>query len=856
MNRIVSPSEVSKIRLWLKNAVTGNKVCSDLIEALPDFLSNRVTFLIPTTAKLYVGTYYKVQLAYIAKDGTEGYYSSVAVVKYTSKPVVSLNDYNVQVLNSAKNGYFVGRYFNDDSGEKVYDYKFNLYSSSGADLLMTSDWQIHDSTSDTELNTSVDYWQCNYNFDKLSRYLVSYTIRTVNNLEVTTPRYSITFVSSIQPQVVIGVKAKNNYDDGFINVLVSDLAEIPRKVSGSFLLQRSSSKDNYTKWITITEFQLIAQELKDYSIKDFTCEHGIEYQYSLQQFNKKGVYSDRVLSNKETCYFEDIFLSDGERSLKVRFNPQVNNFKTVKQETKKVTLGSKYPYIFRNAAVGYKEFSIGGLVSYLMDDNQYFYKWPSRWYAETQPTDKNIFIERDFKLEVLDWLNNNKTKLFRSPYEGSYLVQMTNVSLTPNNTVGRMLHQFTATASQVADYTEENMMKFGFIKQADPFLASMKYETIRLTDVFESGAMRDSSYNFCKDKEVYFVSIEDCPYGSSFQIQDARIIIGATMSYTIETDTPITNVNCFGIPRWYDSVLALYTNMPGQVTIGYLEEVEDTYDLVDSVNNRQIIETVMGISIDENILDKYKNVKTEIIAVNSMSWDVSPIIDISTQIGWNNYKQSTTTYSSHEFAVQRLKFLDPPMYYRLYVQDAPISSGAQKEFRIKYVGNSEPDVIDFANNDFARPYNITTRIEAEDLEGIYLGPMIHGNIVLTVRTKTYSFEQSLPSYEEYMLGKIEYIRIKEGFVRTRDTTYEAMAATSKIYYTYDDVNETFVFASKDTWKYGLTHGVTYYESLVGNFNMAERVQERKRAYVTFKQIEERYFKEIEDYLEELNEFVT
>jgi hypothetical protein len=63
----------------------------------------------------------------------------------------------------------------------------------------------------------------------------------------------------------------------------------------------------------------------------------------------------------------------------------------------------------------------------------------------TQLVGYNISAERRFKLAVNDWLTNGKPKLFRSPTEGNYIVRLMNVSLSPNATVGRMLHTFSAT---------------------------------------------------------------------------------------------------------------------------------------------------------------------------------------------------------------------------------------------------------------------------------------------------------------------------------------------------------------------------------------------------------------------------
>ena len=51
---------------------------------------------------------------------------------------------------------------------------------------------------------------------------------------------------------------------------------------------------------------------------------------------------------------------------------------------------------------------------------------------------ENIKAERDFKLQVLEWLNDGEPKLFRSPTEGNYIVRLMNVSMSPTDTLGRM----------------------------------------------------------------------------------------------------------------------------------------------------------------------------------------------------------------------------------------------------------------------------------------------------------------------------------------------------------------------------------------------------------------------------------
>jgi hypothetical protein len=98
--------------------------------------------------------------------------------------------------------------------------------------------------------------------------------------------------------------------------------------------------------------------------------------------------------------------------------------------------------------VNYKEFPISGLLSMLTDPNELFIKGvlPASSHgsrtetasmgpafdSSTDLTSDNFYRERQFKMEVLEWLNNGKPKLFRSPGEGNFIVRLMNTSLAPN----------------------------------------------------------------------------------------------------------------------------------------------------------------------------------------------------------------------------------------------------------------------------------------------------------------------------------------------------------------------------------------------------------------------------------------
>ena len=168
-----------------------------------------------------------------------------------------------------------------------------------------------------------------------------------------------------------------------------------------------------------------------------------------------------------------MFLSDGEKQLKISYNPKITSNKDTLLESKMETIGNRFPFFFRNEMVKYKELPISGLLSYLSDDDELFLTNTDLGLTNdgfginnprtTNLTPYNFNAEKKFKLSVMDWLNNGKPKLFRSSAEGNYIVRLMNVSLSPNEQVGRMLHTFSATAYEVAECTVENMQEYKLI---------------------------------------------------------------------------------------------------------------------------------------------------------------------------------------------------------------------------------------------------------------------------------------------------------------------------------------------------------------------------------------------------------
>lgn len=532
MNRAVNTNEIGGFKLKIKTVQSNIEIIT-LENNNPDIAiaEGKVSFewngFDPQKhqnsgpRKIKLGQYLKVQLAYVSTSNIVGYFSTVGIIKYTSKPRVYIEGLNEQHGSMGRANYIGVFETGLDKSERPYSYSFSLYDNNGI-LVETTDWLLHNTSINNiaseslSLDKTTDEYSFNVALKTNEEYWVQYSVRTINNLEVSSALYRIAEVEVGTSLLRVNLSAQNYFDDGFILLRFTEIENESHSLSEpvSIGIFRAEKTDNYTSQRLITQAYITsyAKAIEDWSFKDFTVEQGMTYRYCFREYNAAGIQSDRVWSNTVFCDFEDMFLFDGEKQLKIKFNPKVSSFKTTRLETKSDTIGSKYPFIFRNGVVGYKEFPISGLISYKMDDNEMFIKYiddlnilqdtysrrsenpinqlqndvgiGKSWeLAETLDSlGYNIRAERVFKLKVMEWLGDGKVKLFRSPTEGNYLVRLINVSLSPEDKLGRMIHNFSANAYEVEECTYNNLYNLGFFNSLLSANSSYDYKTILLRD--------------------------------------------------------------------------------------------------------------------------------------------------------------------------------------------------------------------------------------------------------------------------------------------------------------------------------------------------------------------------------------
>ena len=325
------------------------------------------------------------------------------------------------------------------------------------------------------INTNQINYEIKYDLDTKQKYyfIIDYETR---NLYSNSARFNFEIMESTVETFSSTIVATADSENGRIKVSIErakDSGDDYTNFTGKVIIRRSSNKDNFLWWDDFyTENYKDAKAIK-FTWSDYTIENGYWYKYAIQTVNEEGLRSKMtVVEEPVLAVFEDIFLTAEDKQIKIKFNPTVYSIKRVISESRTETLGSKYPFIRRNGDVDYLQFSLGGLIASEMDEEGTFLSkddeygdWLENYeqYNEKNriPFNQIDFIwEKRFRDKVSKFLYNNNVKMYRSPTEGNLLVKLMDISFTPNQTLGRNIQSFAATAYEIDDFTLDNLEKY------------------------------------------------------------------------------------------------------------------------------------------------------------------------------------------------------------------------------------------------------------------------------------------------------------------------------------------------------------------------------------------------------------
>lgn len=433
-------------------------------------------------------------------------WSQVCLIKGIEQPHISINTLDSTALTTflIPPTAFIGKlYYQQNANlekEALKSYNITIYKGTAASPFIQSNQNYTDQYHPNEF-----YYELAYDLEKQVIYTLLFNYTTTNLYKETISfQFKISAEAENELHATVEVTPEEESGRMKINIAFKEMFN----TSNNLVIKRTSAKTNFLQWDNIK----ILQHNREFQHLwyDTTIESGVWYKYRIQEIAENARISNA--GQPVMCVFNDMFLTSRDKQLKLQFNPTVSDFRYNVNESQQITLGSQFPFIKRNGNNYYRSFSISGLVSALMDqqgwynpnyndEHGYFYHknvaepftTAEQLYGEAATALYDVYnqvnnvtpyqdyiYERQFRQKVMDYLYQNNVKLFRSLTQGNILVKLTNISLSPIDTLGRMLYSFTATATEIDESTLENYNKYDLINKF-----YYTYATLSITDTFK-----------------------------------------------------------------------------------------------------------------------------------------------------------------------------------------------------------------------------------------------------------------------------------------------------------------------------------------------------------------------------------
>ena len=395
-------------------------------------------------------------------------WSTISIIKTLSPFDSYIQNFNTGVVNNISTTVytFVGmtNLYNSNPKETIKSTRFVLFDFKGNPL------EDSGAIIQPESQKLYNYHTFNKVLDPDTTYQVLFEVSTSSGY-TQSQRYDFAVVLEDR-DITYSIELNENYygmsseeislTKTMVRLVVKDAAYSDENLKpNTYLIRRASSKDNFETWIDLAELRCAIGTSELYATyNDIMVESGITYKYTVQPKmlnTARLVVSDSVEATP--IYEHTWLLGQNNTYLSIGFNLNLSNFKTVIKEAKIETIGSQYPFFVRNGDIKYREFSLSGLICQNMDATN------SLRIGEYE---NRHIQERMFRDSLHELLLDGRPKLFKSETEGLILVYLSNVSLTPNNVLGRMLYDFSMTATEIGRVDVDNLSEAEIIQFLQP----------------------------------------------------------------------------------------------------------------------------------------------------------------------------------------------------------------------------------------------------------------------------------------------------------------------------------------------------------------------------------------------------
>lgn len=397
-----------KVKMWNFNDDTDEGVYVwNNIEPKDKNEITTIDLVIPPETNFTPNAAYKIQIAYSEYGENLKTWSQVKTIKYLETPSISLNKENLTVQVTLE-------------GEKLKRYRFNKQN-----------WMLIDK------NTTFFPFLPPKNFISNEKLIIDIETATGAIITKEYPKNITTAADAVE--------IKKNEENGFLYF------EANSGVEGTKILYLAQGE----------ECQILGDSTQFLFIDPYVEALRPKQYYRIYAVNENTIKVEMINPNSYLLDYEYSYLCDINHTLSLKYNGLVSSFKRTIQEQKQDTIGGSYPFIFRNGNCRYAEMPLNALLAKELGPLQNKERLTTTSaFRESTNTSSTLGLgtagqrykaEKEYRDEVYDWLTDGKPKIFKSPTEGIFVVQLVNLSMTPKKELGNMLYEISGTMYEIDD---------------------------------------------------------------------------------------------------------------------------------------------------------------------------------------------------------------------------------------------------------------------------------------------------------------------------------------------------------------------------------------------------------------------
>lgn len=423
------------------------------------------------------GKLYKIQARLVNTSGQKSEWSNVMITKAITLPQVKIlngetttsdtNEISATHSETVTMPTFYGEAtFAAGESEYLDTYRFDLWYE-GEIVETSGNIQYNSST-----NAAPQY-RFRKQFPYYDEHSVTFSIVSNNSYEATSKPYVFEVISTTSGQITnLAVTVDSTSIACIENAMIQVRLTSTGELNGNYVIVRSDENTNYQVWDDVAYLTYVGKELTDELVfTDYYIECGKQYKYAVQRKQTNNARSELLLPQDPSPHwvnFEYSYLCGKGTQIKLNFNGELSSFKHTQLAGKLDTLGSTYPTIAYNGHAYYAEFPLSALVSAYMDEENLFMEKDFEALS-TNPTAESVRIERKFRHKVETFLNDKQYKLFKTPTEAdkNIIVALTGATLSPQQSLNRMIYSFSTNAYEVAENTLSNLKDLGILKSGE-----------------------------------------------------------------------------------------------------------------------------------------------------------------------------------------------------------------------------------------------------------------------------------------------------------------------------------------------------------------------------------------------------